>query len=179
MTQGRPKNPLKKSVTGWAIKDFEGENSKFLQHEMNLLSYAQANYSDFTDYDTIAQGCQFYLEECSKADIKPNVVGLACTLGVNRDTLIKHMTGDLRTDPNAKDLLNQMYSIMELQLNLAIQSGGSNPLGNIFLLKNHHNYSDKNELLVEGKQPTVIEQSDAELKSKYLENTIDISDDEE
>ncbi len=170
-----------KNTPNWAIahNEEEGNNTaKFMNHELAILKYSTEHLADFTDYDSIVDVISFYMNQCAQDDVKPNFVGLCCALRCSKKVYISAMNGVTKSDPAVRELLQQMMTFMEYQLNLSITESKQNPLGSIFLLKNHHNYSDKNELLVNGSVPAVEEQTDEQLKAKYMENVIDISDDE-
>lgn len=157
----------------WAIKnDEENTNGKFLNHELAIMQYATKHLVDFTVYDSVLDACSFYMGECANADIKPNIVGLCATLRIRKEMLYKFASGESRCDPEVRELLNQMLTIMEYTLNLAITDSKQNPVGAIFLLKNQHKYSDKTEYTIDAKNNGIEELSDKQLREKYMGNVI-------
>lgn len=161
----------------WACRDDgESSNARFINHEMELMKYATDHIVDFTLYDEVSDACSFYMNSCGRADVKPNIIGLCCVLRCTKSALYNVINGKTKSDPLVRDLLQQMLNFMEYQLNLSITDSKQNPVGSIFLLKNHHQYSDKSEYVVEGKNNGIEELTDKELKDKYLENVIDLDE---
>lgn len=169
---GRNPNKLNKVANG--------NNAQYMEHELAIIEYASNpdNQPDFSDLDSIKLICTYYLNKCAEDDIKPNVVGLALVLGVTRNRLMNIMNGSVpRVSPDVRELLTRCCTLMEYQLNMSIQNSNGHPLGNMFLLKNHFNYQDKNELFVTQKESAVVELTNDELKEQYAQNIVDIDDD--
>lgn len=82
-----------------------------------------------------------YIEECEETGKPFTITGLALHMEIHKDTLIEYGKMDLFSDSYKK-----AKSIAENHLVNNALTGTYNSTVSIFLLKNNHNYTDKQEI---------------------------------
>ena len=145
-----------------------GDNAKYLRHALAAYNLPPIDL----DNDEQVQGrIEWYFTHCIESDIKPTVMGLANSLGVERRTLSDWRNGRRRgKKDNRTEIIRQAYGILEELWEDYMLNGKINPVSGIFLGRNHWGYQDKIDLVVtpnngqlDPTDITVIEQKYAEL----------------
>ena len=122
---------------------------------------------DISDPKQVEERIVWYFDKCAEDDMKPSVSGMALALGVDRKTLYDWSRGNVRGvthSPVVKRAMDILSTLWEDYM----QNGKINPVSGIFLGKNHFGYTDKQEIVVEPKNPLGEAESPEELKRKYL-----------
>lgn len=152
----------------------EGDNTKFLQLNMELFNMPSFKIRDATE-EEIIQRLNDYFVLYAKYDMKPTVAGMAIALGTNRQTLwaITHdgpMGGrgnEVTLPKNKTDLIKNAYNLLENLWENYMVSGKINPVSGIFLGKNNYGYQDKTEYVVTPKTDS-DEYSAADIRERYI-----------
>ena len=173
---GRPKGSKdsykRKTPMSGEVHTNEGENSKFLYHNLELASLGSEKL-DFADPEAVEERIQAYFQTCVKNDMKPSVASLALAFGVHRRQIPRWVQGEAFPGADkSRRLLLQAYQILNSQMEDYMQNGKINPIAGIFLMKNNMGYEDKVEQVVTARNPLGVEASQEELRKKYLD-TVD------
>lgn len=105
---------------------------------------------DLHDADAVQQRIDAYFSLCQANSIRPGVVGMASSLGIDRRRLWDIRTGSgtackggmYNVPPDVVDCLKKAYTALEALWEYSMQSGKINPPCGIFLGKNHYGYQD-------------------------------------
>ena len=148
-----------------------GENAAILNHALSIFNMPKIDTSDPAQ---VANRLGEYFTLCAKDDMRPNVPGMALSLGVDRRTLWRWSVGDGQgKNSDIRDIVKNAYAMLNILLEQHMQSGKINPVSGIFLMKNHFGYADKQEVVVTPNNPLGDQKSDAELEQRYLESVAD------
>ena len=93
--------------------------------------------------NTIEEACEDYFAICERDGVKPSVAGLSVALGVNRDTLLSWVRGEVSIE--CADVIKEYFSLIEVFEETALKDNRTNPVGGIFMMKNNHGYKDQVE----------------------------------
>ena len=137
---------------------------------------------DINDVEAVRQNIDAYYAIVEAHQLKPTVIGLAMVVGLDRRTLwaIVHdqTVGSCGSKPKVcaetVDILKKAYKFQEEIVENALLNGGSNPVGAIFLAKNHFGYQDKTEYVLTPN--TGNDFNPEEIKGRYLEDSDSGSD---
>lgn len=127
---------------------------------------------DMTDPGEVGRRIEFYFDLCNNLEIKPNQIGLALALGLERITLLDYLAGRLGRNAEVQKILKNANSILEYLMSCYMTDGKVNPIPAIFLLKNFHGYRDQAEVVLRPANPLGEVQDRAELEAKYAESVI-------
>ena len=117
------------------------------------LNYLFTNI-DTNDFDAVCDAVGQYFYEIAQQDIPPSVAGLCLRLGVSRNVMNMWRTGRMK-DHRYKELAERCYTLIESATVEGASLQKINPVFGIFLLKNHHGYSDEQKVVVEQKESVV------------------------
>lgn len=146
-----------------------GEISKMLGQAM-VISHWPA--IDTNDDAQMAERVDLYHQFCIENDIKPDMVGMALAIGVDRSTLWRWENGVESNKPQAvRNVIKKGREINELMLSQMMQNGKVNPVVGIFLLKNSHGYKDQQDVVITPNNP-YEQRSEEELATKYLTGSV-------
>lgn len=152
-------------IGGFAYVDAApGDNARYLRHTLSMWDLPVI---DISDSKQVEDRIVWYFNKCEEDDMKPTVSGMAFALGVDRKTVYDWSRGNVRGvthSPIVKRAMDVLASMWEDYM----QNGKINPVSGIFLGKNHFGYTDKQEIVVEPKNPLGEAESPEELKRKYL-----------
>lgn len=142
-----------------------GDNSRYLR-------YALASWDlppiDISDEKQVEKRIQEYFAYCAENDRKPNMVGIANWLGVNRDTLNSWKRGEYRTSTHSVIMQKVAGTLEEMWVDY-MQNGKLNPASGIFLGKNFFGYKDVQDVVVTPNNPIGDAAQQQALEDKYLE----------
>ena len=153
-----------------------GDNARYIEHTLRL---ATLQVVDMNDPNQVRDRIVDYLSICAEEDIKPSVPGLALAFDLSRTQLNRLLYGDLRSQCRNKDcisLIQKAYNMLDLQMNNYMTDGKVNPVAGIFLMKNHFNYADKQEVSVSNDLQLGTETTAKQLEDKYLQSMGQIID---
>ena len=142
-----------------------GDNARYLRHSLSMWDLPVI---DISDPKQVEERIVWYFDKCADDDMKPTVSGMALALGVDRRTLYDWSRGNVRGvthSPIVKKAMDLLAAMWEDYM----QNGKINPVSGIFLGKNHFGYQDKQEIVVEPKNPLGEAENAEEIKRKYLE----------
>ena len=142
--RGRPvgsKNKVKTVRPDKQPTTQQGENTKFLTHDMKLYNLPKI---DVNDINQVEQRIKEYFSICAEDDIKPSVSSFALSLGISRITLFTWLTGKYKTVKSQECLnaLKTAYDLINSYYEHLMNTGKINPVAGIFLLKNNYGYQD-------------------------------------
>lgn len=128
-----------------------GEISKMLGQVLTISHWPAI---DTDNAEQVAARIDQYHMFCFENDMKPDMPGLALSLGVSRSTLWKWENGVESNKPQAvRNTLKKGREINEILLSQMMQNGKINPVTGIFLLKNNHGYKDQTDVVVTPNNP--------------------------
>jgi len=144
-----------------------GDNARFLRMARVSMSLPPI---DISDAKQVEARINQYFDFCEENDRKPNMVGMANWLGVDRDTLTLWKKGDYRRETHFGLIKKYVEMLEELWVDY-MQNGKMNPASGIFLGKNMFQYKDVQDVVVTPNNPYDT-QSDEELSGKYLTGSV-------
>lgn len=121
-----------------------GDNRKFIRHALGHLDLPPI---DVADDEAVKERIDWYFNQCVEDDIKPTVMGLANSLGVNRRTLSAWHRGETRSRTHSP-LIKKAYDFLEELWEDYMLNGKVNPASGIFLGRNHWGYQDQVNVVV-------------------------------
>lgn len=126
-----------------------GDNARYLRMarvSMNLPPI------DISDPKQVAQRISDYFDFCEQNDRKPNMIGMANWLGVDRSTLNTWKTGEYRTETHSPVIKKAVDILEELWVDY-MMNGKVNPGSGIFIGKNLFQYKDVQDVVVTPNNP--------------------------
>lgn len=146
-----------------------GDNSRYLR-------YALASWDlppiDISDEKQVEQRIQEYFRYCTEEDRKPNLIGVANWLGIDRSTLNSWKRGEYRTATHSPLIQKVVGTLEEMWVDY-MQNGKLNPASGIFLGKNFFGYKDVQDVVVTPNNPIGDAVQQQALEDKYLEEVND------
>lgn len=145
-----------------------GEISRMLRQAMTISHWPDIDTNKAED---VASRIDLYHTFCIDNDIKPDMVGMALAIGVDRTTLWKWENGVESNKPQAvRNVIKKGREINELMMSQMMQNGRINPVVGIFLLKNSHGYKDQQDVVITPNNP--MDQMDASQARQKLMDAI-------
>lgn len=141
-----------------------GDNARYLRHTMGMWDLPPI---DIADAEQVEERIKWYFTYCVQDDMKPTVSGLAMALGVDRKTLNNWNRGETRGVTHLP-IVKKAMAALEILWEDYMQNGKINPVSGIFLGKNHFGYTDKQEIVVEPKNPLGDAEDPETIRQKYL-----------
>ena len=128
-----------------------GEISTMLAQAVAIAHWAPI---DTNDPEQVQERIDEYHRYCIANDIKPDMPGLALSLGVTRKTVWAWENGVDSNKPVAvRNAIRKGRQINEYLLTQMMANGKINPVAGIFFLKNSHDYRDQQEVVVTPQTP--------------------------
>jgi hypothetical protein len=155
-----------------------GDNTRIVQVNMQFFDLPKIDLHDpEAVHDRLCKYFQIYAE----ADMKPTVAGMAMALGVDRRRLWEMKTGAAVGGTTISDLpretldyVKKAYDILEMSTESYANSGKTNPVMAIFMLKNHFGYQDKTEYVLTPNQQKATDYDADEISKRYLTDSATI-----
>lgn len=171
VTAKRVPNPT--GIGGFGdIETKPGDNARYLRHALAAFELPQI---DISDAKQVEERILWYFNHCIEGDMKPTVTGMANALGIDRKTLYDWSRGHFRGVTHFPVVKKSMTILEELWEDY-MQNGKINPVSGIFLGKNHFGYADKQEIVVEPKNPLGEAEDPEEVKRRYLAEAAESED---
>ncbi len=150
-----------------------GDNERYLRHSMKILALPPI---DTSDIEALQSRITEYFNLCADEDMKPSVPGLALSLRITRQTLWRWSQETEK--PERSDTIKRAYCVLDLLMDAYMQNGKINPVSGIFLMKNNHGYTDKQELVVTPQKPldSDLTRNPEELRRQYLESVPELAE---
>lgn len=140
-----------------------GDNSRYLR-------YAMASWElppiDISDPKQVENRIIEYFSFCVENDRKPNTVGMANWLGINKDTLNTWKNGEYRASTHSVVIKKAVNVLEELWVDY-MQNGKVNPASGIFLGKNMFGYKDNQDITIRPENPYGDQKDAATIAKEY------------
>lgn len=149
-----------------------GDNARFVRLAMASWDLPPINISDPKQ---VEQRIKEYFKNCVENDRKPQLIGMANWLGVDRSTVNSWKRGEYRSETHSPIIKKAIDLLEELWVDY-MQNGKVNPGAGIFLGKNLFGYKDVADVVVTPNNP--MQGLDVEQARKRLEEAIPDEDDE-
>lgn len=141
-----------------------GDNARYLRYARVSLSLPPI---DVADPKQVENRINDYFDFCEQNDRKPNMIGMANWIGVDRATLTSWKTGEYRNNTHLPVIKKAIDVLEELWADY-MQNGKINPTSGIFLAKNLFQYRDEQQLVVTPNNP-LDNLNPSEARRKYLD----------
>lgn len=143
-----------------------GDNSKYLRHALVTMGLPPI---DISDPKQVEERINWYFVHCVENDMKPAVIGLCNSLGIDRDTLLAWRKGVYRANTH-QAIAVRAHRVLEELWEYYMENGKINPVSGIFLAKNMFgDYSDKQELVLTPNQSQLSDVDPETIEAKYAE----------
>lgn len=150
----------------------KGDNARYTSFALSIYSMPEI---DITDAEQVNRRVVEYLSTCIDNDIKPGVATLAMALGIDRNRLLKIISGASGENSgithSVRSVVKRAYAMFDAMWETNMQSGKINPACGIFLGKNNFGYKDVVDYNLTPKQDT--EQVSADQLHRRLESLPD------
>jgi hypothetical protein len=129
-----------------------GDNAKMLSDMLYIYNMPPI---DINSDDAVKDRIHEYFTYCIEKDMKPGVEGMCMALGISRSTLWDWEVGRSRSEPNGSrsDIIKKSKQFLAQYLEGLAQNGKINPVTAIFMLKNHFNYKDSQDINIVPNNP--------------------------
>lgn len=142
-----------------------GDNARYLRYAMASLDLPPI---DISDPKQVESRIMEYFTHCVENDRKPNMVGMANWLGVDRDTVKTWKAGEYRSSTHSAVIKKAVSILEELWVDY-MQNGKMNPASGIFLAKNMFQYRDVIDIAPAQPAPLGEQLQPKELAERYGE----------
>lgn len=115
----------------------------------------------------VDKACQNYINIMIEDGMSPTISGIALAIGISTAKIREIINGNEKS-PSA-DVIKMYAQMIDVSNEVAIRNGGV--VGEMFMAKNYHNMSDKQDITIKHDK---VEMTDAELAEHY--NSVDIID---
>lgn len=126
-----------------------GDNARYLRMARASMHLQPI---DIADPKQVANRIDEYFDFCEQNDRKPNMIGMANWLGIDRSTLNSWKRGEYRTDTHSPIIQKAVEMLEELWIDY-MQNGKMNPAAGIFIAKNLFQYSDTQQIVLTPNNP--------------------------
>lgn len=126
-----------------------GDNTRYLRIARAFLDLPPI---DISDEKQVEKRIFEYFDFCEQNDAKPNMVGMANWLGVDRSTLQTWKSGEYRSKTHSP-VIKRALDLLEDLWVAYMQNGKINPASGIFLAKNMFQYKDVQDVVLTPNNP--------------------------
>ena len=153
-----------------------GDIARMLTQAVTISKWPEI---DTDDPQQVSERIDQYHMFCIQNDIKPDMPGLALSLGVTRKTLWAWENGvDSNKSVAVRNVIKKGREINEIMMTQMMANGKINPIAGIFFLKNSHDYADKSEVVITPNNP--LDGMDPEqTRNRYLQALPEITEQSE
>lgn len=135
------------------VKD--GDNSVYTMHSLYIATLPKININDFMQ---VAERSKLYFEECINKDLKPTVAGYALSLGLDRMTIIRIISGENASVPEeVRELITQFHRMLTAQMEDYMSNNKINPVAGIFLMRNNMGYTNDETVTIRAEREERID----------------------
>lgn len=142
-----------------------GDNARYLRWARLPFSLPPI---DISDAKQVEQRINEYFTACEDNDMKPNMVGMANWLGIDRTTLASWKRGEYRGDSHSHVIKKAVGILEDLWVDY-MQNGKINPASGIFLAKNMFQYKDTQDVILTPNSPLQADIDVNNIADKYKE----------
>jgi len=174
-------NIVKKKRGAKWVQDLTAEGGEFTQPGDNarFVRLALTGWNlppiDISDPKQVEQRITEYFQHCVENDRKPQLIGMANWLGVDRSTVNSWKRGEYRTETHSPIIKKAIDFLEELWVDY-MQNGKVNPGAGIFLGKNLFGYKDVADVVITPNNP--LQDMNPDDARKRLVEAIPEEDDE-
>lgn len=174
-TEGKVVDIVKKKRGAKWMQDLTAEGGESIEPGDNarFVRLAMASWNlppiDISDPKQVEQRIADYFKHCVENDRKPQLIGMANWLGVDRSTINSWKRGEYRSDTHSPIIKKAIDLLEELWVDY-MQNGKVNPGAGIFLGKNLFGYKDVADVVVTPNNP--MQGMDADQARKRLVESI-------
>ena len=169
--QGGMSKEMRKAFAQQAIK--KADNKANLEHLIHLQELVATNRLDYGDFKALDTRLSAYFNLCKSDAVMPTISGLAMSLCIRREELLKWVNG--KTQYPNRDLVSQYFAMLEVYDDVASKDGRIPTMLHIFNAKNNYGYKDKVEISTGDDE----EISDEEIEKRYREMHEIVNDEED
>lgn len=148
-----------------------GDNARYLRFARVSMSLPPI---DISDPKQVEYRINQYFDFCEQNDRKPNMIGMANWIGVDRSTVNTWKNGEYRNSTHSPVIKKALDILEELWVDY-MQNGKINPASGIFLAKNLFQYRNEHKVIVTPQDPLANQNAD-ELRN-YLKSLPEIAED--
>ena len=146
--------------------DGDRKNARLLHEARVSMSLPKI---DTSDPEQVRQRVNDYFDFCETHNKRPQMVGLANWLDIDKNTLSAWKAGIIkRTD--IAPIISRAMAILEEYMVDQMQDSKTNPANWIFLLKNMFQYRDQQDVVVSPNTDNTRDMSQDELEKWFLED---------
>lgn len=149
-----------------------GDNSRYLRYA--LVSWDLPPI-DISDAEQVRSRIEEYFQFCIDNDRKPNMIGMANWIGVDRATVNSWKTGEYRSSTHLPVIKKAVDILEELWVDY-MQNGKVNPASGIFLGKNMFGYKDVQDVTLTPGSPLGDAPDQKQLEER-IEGSVIVDDD--
>ena len=149
-----------------------GDNTRYLRLARVAMNLPPI---DISDPDQVAERINNYFDFCEQNDRKPNMIGLANWLGIDRRTLTNWKNGSYRNETHLPVIKKALDMLEELWMDYML-NGRANPASLIFIGKNLWQYKDVSDVVVTPNNPLDGLDADA-VRNRYTQAIPESADD--
>lgn len=142
-----------------------GDNARYLRWARLPLSLPPI---DISDPQQVENRINEYFTACENQDMKPNMVGMANWIGIDRTTLASWKRGEYRGGSHSH-VINKAVGILEDLWVDYMQNGKINPASGIFLAKNMFQYKDVQDVVLTPNTGLAADIQPEDVAQKYAE----------
>lgn len=146
-------------------------NERYIAHTIHLGALGSTPL-DYNSVEAVKERINLYFALCVSDVMKPNMAGLALSLGTNRTVLRDYVTGQQGTtvvSDQVRQLLELAFNMINALDEAYMMDGIVNPVSGIFMLKNNFGYKDTSETVVRTQKGLPEGKSADALQQKYIE----------
>lgn len=144
-----------------------GDNARYVRLAMASWDLPPI---DISDPKQVEQRIADYFRHCAENDRKPQLIGMANWLGVDRSTVNSWKRGEYRAETHSPIIKKSIDILEELWVDF-MQNGKVNPGAGIFLGKNLFGYKDVADVVVTPNSPYNAT-TEPERAKKYLDGIV-------
>lgn len=140
-------------------------NQAYLQHSLDVVQLEIDHHMDRYNPKEVETRIMEYFGVCGRNNMKPNVAGLALSMGVDRHEIIRWIKGENKYLPEGtRAALKVAYTLINSQMEDYMLNGSINPIAGIFLMKNNMGYTNIDQVVVSTETDSIDTNA---IKEKY------------
>jgi len=145
------------------------DNTKYIAHAVEIYNLPPI---EIANGDEVAERIGEYFSICAKNGMKPNIAGIASSLGISRQYLWEIANNKTNVSQKVVYTVKKAQQMMNQMMEDYMMDGKVNVVAGIFLMKNNMNYKDQQEVVL---SPNIPEKNNDDLinESKFLADKVE------
>lgn len=139
------------------------ENDAYIEQTLYLLSLDPVNFDSAVN---VRNRVKLYFQNCKTCNLRPVLPGLEIALGIDDDTWMRYINGDMGTDAVIKEF-KVAEQMLQHQTAMWVSAGKIAPVAGIFQLKTYHHRTEDQTYSSNGGDLLGKARSREELEKKY------------